>query len=132
MERAFDGHDTAAACHLESHAQGVFIGFGAGVHEEHAVEGWTGELHEPRCGAHAHVHRHGIALEVAGFRLAGESARPARVLVAECGDRVAAVEIEHAAAIARVQPDALGIDDLDGVLREHGSETIGGAHGNPR
>jgi hypothetical protein len=42
---------------------------------------------------------------------------------------MSAVEIENAPTIAGVQPDALGIDDLDRVLRKDRGKMIGGVHG---
>jgi hypothetical protein len=45
--------------------------------------------------------------------------------VAQAGDSVAAVEIEDLAPVARVQPDALSVRHLDGILRENLGEVTG-------
>ena len=70
---------------------GIFIGFGAGVDEEHAVERTAGEFRESSGSAHSNVHRHGITLEITSLGLLRERARPARMFVAECGDRMTTV-----------------------------------------
>ena len=77
-------------------------------------------------GARADFHGHGIGLEIHLRGLVGQRLRPALVAVAQRGHGVAAVQIQHLAAIARVQPDAVGADHFDGILRVDRREAVGG------
>src|SRR5882672_7499469 len=45
--------------------------------------------------------------------------------VTQAGDRMPAVEIQDLAAVARVQPDALPVGHLDGILRKHLRQVAG-------
>ncbi len=108
----------AASGDLERELQRVLVGLRAGIDEEHRVEAEIRELHQPRRGARAHRERQRVGLKAHLPRLALERRHPARVAVAEARDGVAAVEIEDLASVARMQPHAFAVRDLDRELRE--------------
>jgi hypothetical protein len=115
--------------HLESHTQSIFVGFSARVYEEDAVEMPTGKFREFGSSAHPHFHGYCITLKIAQCGLTSDRTRPTRMLVTEGRNGMSAIQVENPATVTRVQPDTLGIDDLDGVLRKDRREMIGGAHG---
>ena len=115
----FQRDGLGAAGHLERQLQRVFVGLGAAVDPEHGLEAETRELRQPRRGALANRHGQRIGLERHLARLALERGQPARMAVAQAGDRMAAVEIQDLAAVARMQPDAFAVHHLDRILREH-------------
>jgi hypothetical protein len=125
VERMLDGRYVRAARDREGHLERVFVRLRATVDEEHTVEVQAREPDQPLRGAHAHIQRHGVALKAQGPGLLGERPRPHRVTVTERCDRMATVEVEHATAIAGVQPDAFGADHGQRILREHRCEEIG-------
>ena len=89
MEAALDRGDVRAAGHAERQLQRVLVRLGAAVDEEHAREGSCENCTSCLGRAHADLHGHGVRLEVARLRLLRERTRPARMPVAERGDRVA-------------------------------------------
>ncbi len=116
-----------AARHAERHLQCVLIGLGAAVDEEHGIKAQPREAHQPIRGAQAHVHGHRVALELAGTRLLGDRTGPARVTVAQRRDGMAAIQIQHAAPVAGVQPDAFGGNHRQRILGEDLGQMIGQA-----
>jgi len=82
-------------------------------------------------GLRAHLHRDRVALELTPPGLAGEGGGPPRMAVAERGDGVPAVEIEHPLAAAAGEPHALGGGDLERILRKYRREEVVLAHGRP-
>jgi hypothetical protein len=127
VETLLDGSDMrAAGPHLERHLEGVLVGLGAGVDPEHAVERELAELQQLLRGARADFHGHGVGLEIHLRSLVGERLGPALVAVTQRCDGVAAIQIQHLAAVARVQPHAFRADDFDRVLRVNGRQSVGG------
>ena len=131
MPPVLDRDHTCTAGHLERHAQRVLVGLGAGVHEEDAVEVTAGETGELGGCTRTHIHRHGVALEVAGGRLRAHRLGPTRVTVAERCHGVAAVQVEHPTPVARVQEHAFRVHHFHGVLCKDWCEEICGAHVQP-
>ena len=126
VKALFHGRDVrAAGTHFERHLESVLVGLGAGVDPEHAVERQLRKLQQLLCGARADFHRHGIGLEVHLRGLIAQRFRPAFVAVAERSHRVTAIEVQHLAAIARMQPDALGAHHFDGILRVDRRKAVG-------
>ena len=82
-------------------------------------------LDEARGGAFADRHRQRVGLKRHLARLPLERGEPARVAVAQARNRVAAVKIEHLAAVARMKPDAFAMHDFDRILREHARQMSG-------
>ncbi len=119
MPALFQRDRFAAAGDLERELERIFVGLGAAVDPEHGVESQAREFRQPRGGALADRHGQCIGLKRHLPRLALERRQPARVAVAQSRDRMAAVEIQNLAAVARVQPHALAVRHLDRVLREH-------------
>jgi hypothetical protein len=76
-------------------------------------------------GTRANFHGHGIGLEIHLSSLTAKRLCPALVTVTERCDGVAAVQIQHLAAVARMQPDAFGADDFDRILRVDRREPVG-------
>ena len=77
------------------------------------------EFRQARRRALADRHGHRIGLKRHLPRLAFERRQPARMAITQARDRVTAVKIQDLAAVARIQPHALAVRDLDRVLREH-------------
>jgi hypothetical protein len=126
VKAAFNGHDLAAPRQPQRELERVFIGLGAGAHEERRVEAETREACQARGGACAHFERHRVALEDQRVRLLGERRQHARMRITERRDGVATVQVENASPVARVQVHALGVHDVERPLRVDRREVVGG------
>ena len=119
MEPLFECDRIAAAGYFERQLERILIGFGAAVEPENSIQSQAHELRQPGGGALAYAQVQRIGLKRHLPRLALERGQPARVTVTQPGDRMAAVEIQNLAAVARVQPHAIAMRHLDRVLRKH-------------
>jgi hypothetical protein len=124
VKAAYNGRDLRSRSQSKCHLEGVFVGLGTAVDEEHARNRQLGKTYEPLGCARADLHRHCIRLEVARLRLVGERTREARMSVAQRGDRVSAIQIEYTLAAAVGKPDTLAGDHFNGILRKHRRKKI--------
>ncbi len=100
METGCDRKHLAPLRHRAGHAQGVLVGFGARVDEEHPLERGRCDGHEFLRGLCAHLQRNGVALKQQALRLLPDRGNEPRVAVSQGGDGVPAVEVEYAPAVA--------------------------------
>src|SRR5690606_4467550 len=129
-----DGDDLRAARDRQRDAQRVLVRLGAAVHEEHPLEPFGRETRELLGRLVAHGERQDVALEMQRRRLATDRLGEARMAVAERGDGMPAVEIEHPAAVRVLEPCAFAPDGRVGQGREHPVEVrspAGGHHSHP-
>src|SRR5579862_9571026 len=124
MKSMLDRRDVRAPCEHAGDLERVLVGLGAAVDEEHARQIKSREAYQPLGRAAAHLQWYRIALKAQGARLSGEGRGPQWMAIAESGDRVSSVEIEHTAAIASQQPHAFARNDRQRILRKHGSERV--------
>src|SRR5690606_721409 len=87
--------------------------------EEHAVEAVGREARELLRRLMAHRERQNVALEMQRLRLAADRLGQPRMTVAERGDRVAAIEIQHPASVRVLEPGAFALDGGERQGREH-------------
>ena len=119
VKAVLEGDCFCATGDLEGKLEGILVRFGAAVEPEHGVEAQARELRQPRRCALANGHRQRVGLKGHLPCLALERRQPTRVPIAQSRHRMTAVKVQELAPIARVQPNALAVHHLDGVLRKH-------------
>ena len=106
----------------EGEAQGVFVRFGAAVHEKGPVEALGSETDERGGGGAAVRARNRVGLEEEPGGGGPERFQHRRVPVAEPADGVAAVEIEQRPPVGGAERDPVAGCDLDRQLGVNGKE----------
>jgi hypothetical protein len=124
VKAAFNRDDFRAAGHLARQFQGILVGFGARVDEEHRIQTEAAERCEFRGGALAYIQWHGIALEHELLRLLQQRLAPTRMTIAQRSDCMAAIQVQHLTAIGCVQIDAASAGDFQRKLCEHRRQMI--------
>jgi hypothetical protein len=116
VESVLDGHHLAPSGGETRDPERVLVGLGAAVHEQGAGEVIRREGGQFLGGARAHGQRRHIALEQERLHLPLDGGEQRRVVVAERGHGMAAVEVQDVPAVRRVQVHAAGADRLDGQV----------------
>jgi hypothetical protein len=83
------------------HTQGILVCLSARVNEEHTTHIVRGNAEQLFCGARTDIQRNGIALKNQLGALRTDRLSKTRVSVAECGDGMAAVQVEYATTVGR-------------------------------
>jgi len=108
MKALCDCQDLFPTSCCASHAQGVFVGFGAGIYKENTIQARWSNTHQVFRRARANFECDGVALKQQLVNLVLNCPYQARVAIAEGGDRVPTVEIEYASAICSEQVATVG------------------------